>query len=70
MAELQVLPHVIEQMLNHQSGHKRGVAGIYNHALYEGQVRAALTVWADHVKRVTGEGPAKVVPLRSGEGAA
>jgi integrase len=70
MAELQVLPHVIEQVLNHQSGHKRGVAGIYNHALYEGQVRAALTVWADHVKRVTGEGPAKVVPLRSGEGAA
>jgi integrase len=70
MGELQVLPHVIEQVLNHQSGHKRGVAGTYNHALYEGQVRAALTVWAAHVKRVTGEGPAKVVPLRSGEGAA
>ena len=30
MGDLGVQPHIIEQMLNHQSGHKRGPAGIYN----------------------------------------
>jgi integrase len=30
MAKLGVLPHVIEAVLNHISGHKAGVAGVYN----------------------------------------
>ena len=30
MADLGIMPHVIEQILNHQSGHKAGPAGIYN----------------------------------------
>jgi hypothetical protein len=42
MANLGVLPHVIEAALNHVSGHKAGVAGIYNRATYEPQKRAAL----------------------------
>ena len=29
MADLGVLPHVIEAVLNHVSGHKSGVAGVY-----------------------------------------
>ncbi len=33
LAELGVLPYVIEAVLNHVSGHKAGVAGIYNRAL-------------------------------------
>ena len=45
MAEIGVLPHVIEAALNHVSGHKSGVAGIYNQARYEGEVRAALVLW-------------------------
>jgi integrase len=49
MADLGVQPHVIEQVLNHQSGHKRGVAGIYNRSSYEREVRAALALWAEHV---------------------
>ena len=49
MADLGVQPHVIEQILNHQSGHKRGVAGIYNRSSYEREVRAALALWAEHV---------------------
>jgi hypothetical protein len=32
MAGLGVLPHIIEAVLNHVSGHKSGVAGIYNRA--------------------------------------
>ena len=35
MADLGVQPHIIEQILNHQSGHKRGPAGIYNRSSYE-----------------------------------
>src|SRR5215218_5756951 len=34
LAELGVQPHVIEAVLSHVSGHKAGVAGIYNRALY------------------------------------
>ena len=30
MADIGIAPHIIEQILNHQSGHKGGVAGIYN----------------------------------------
>jgi hypothetical protein len=53
MAELGVLPHIVEVALNHISGHKAGVAGIYNRARYEGEMRGALQRWADHVEAIT-----------------
>jgi integrase len=66
MAELGIAPpHIIEALLNHVSGHKRGVAGIYNRADYEPQKRHALTAWADYLLAIV-EGraaPEKVVPL-------
>jgi integrase len=34
LGDLGVLPHVIEAILNHVSGHRAGVAGIYNRAAY------------------------------------
>ena len=34
MAELACLPHVVEAVVNHISGHKGDVAGIYNRAVY------------------------------------
>lgn len=49
MAELGVLPHIIEAILNHVSGHRAGVAGIYNRARYESEMRTALQRWADHI---------------------
>jgi integrase len=52
MADLGIQPHVIEQILNHQSGHKRGPAGIYNRSSYDREVRAALALWADRVLAV------------------
>ena len=36
------LPHVIEAVLNHVSGHRAGVAGIYNRATYAKEMREAL----------------------------
>jgi len=51
---LRVLPHIVEAVLNHVSGHRAGVAGVYNHARYEAEMRAALCAWAYHVKAVVG----------------
>jgi integrase len=55
MIELGVLPHVVEAVLNHISGHKAGVAGIYNRAIYAPEKRAALQKWAEHVAALSGE---------------
>jgi integrase len=46
MAELQIAPHVVEAVLNHQSGVIRGVAAIYNRYSYLAEKRAALEAWA------------------------
>jgi integrase len=53
MAELGVQPHIIEAVLNHVSGHKAGVAGIYNRAKYTGEMREALQRWGDHLDQIT-----------------
>jgi integrase len=50
MADLGVQPHVIEAILNHVSGHKSGVAGIYNRSTYAVEKRAALELWATHLQ--------------------
>src|SRR5262245_18884742 len=62
MANINVLPHIIEQILNHQSGHKSGPAGIYNKSSYEREVRNALALWEDHVRTLVAGGERKVVP--------
>jgi integrase len=54
MAErLGVLPHVLEAILNHVSGFRAGVAGIYNRAKYGDEMRSALQKWADHIDTLT-----------------
>ena len=50
MADIGVQPHVIEAVLNHVSGHKGGVAGIYNRSIYATEKRAALDLWAGHIR--------------------
>ena len=52
MAEIGLQPHVIEAVVNHVSGHKSGVAGIYNRASYAEEKRRALQAWADAVEAV------------------
>ena len=61
MADIGIAPHVIEAILNHQSGHKAGVAGIYNRSTYEREMRAALALWADHVRVLIDGGEHKVI---------
>ncbi|MBR0847186.1 tyrosine-type recombinase/integrase [Bradyrhizobium diazoefficiens] len=54
MANIGVLPHVVEACLNHVSGSKSGVAGVYNRAAYAKEKREALTLWAAHVGGLVG----------------
>jgi integrase len=65
MASLGVLPHVIESVLNHISGHKSGTAGIYNKATYEKEKRQALILWAEHLMAAVTGTSAKIVTLRA-----
>jgi hypothetical protein len=63
MADLGVEPHIIEAAINHQSGHKAGVAGTYNRSRYEKQVRAALSIWCSHLESIISGSERKVVPF-------
>jgi integrase len=63
MAELGIQPHVIEAVLNHISGHRAGVAGIYNRASYEREKAVALDLWAEHLMAIVEGREATVVPL-------
>jgi integrase len=63
MAELGIEPHIIEAILNHASGHKSGVAGIYNRASYAKQMKVALARWADHLQSIVTGTASKVVPF-------
>jgi integrase len=49
-----VLPHIIEAILNHMSGHRAGVAGTYNRAKYLDPMRDALNRWATHITMLVG----------------
>jgi integrase len=60
---LGVPPYIVEAVLNHISGHKAGVAGVYNQARYETEVREALTKWADHVAVIIAERFKDQIPL-------
>ncbi|MER2269803.1 tyrosine-type recombinase/integrase [Methylobacterium oxalidis] len=55
--ELGVLPHVVEAILNHISGHRAGVAGIYNRAAYRGEKRQALDGWAKYINDIAATNP-------------
>jgi integrase len=62
MAELGFPPHVVEMVLNHVSGEKAGVSGLYNRSRYEADCRRALAAWA---KAVTAKDMGNVVELQN-----
>jgi integrase len=64
MAEsIRIEPHVIEALLNHVSGHKAGIAGVYNRAIYMDERRAALTWWADCIGAIVAGRESNVLAL-------
>jgi integrase len=54
MADLGIEPHVVEATLNHHSGFRSGVAGVYNRSPYSLQIASALQRWAEHIEALTG----------------
>jgi hypothetical protein len=56
MAEIGVQPHIVEAVLNHTSGHKNGVAGVYNRATYVEEKRQALCRCLEIVQHLLDEG--------------
>jgi integrase len=64
MINLGIQPHIVEAVLNHAGGHKAGVAGIYNRATYDREMRNALKRWGEHVASiVSGKTKSNVVSL-------
>jgi integrase len=64
LGDLGIQPHVIEALLNHVSGSRAGVAGIYNRATYAAEKRQAVDIWAAHVEGLLAGKPLNVVQLR------
>jgi integrase len=64
MADVGIAPHVVEAVLNHVSGSKGGIAGVYNRSAYGPEKTAALARWAAHVEGLVSEQPSRVVPIR------
>jgi integrase len=56
---LGIQPHVVEVLLGHVGGHKAGVAGTYNKALYIEERRRALERWGAHLMELVTGKPAK-----------
>jgi hypothetical protein len=65
MAELGIRPDVIELVVNHVSGHRGGIAGVYNRSEMLPERRAALERWAAHIEGLVEGKTAKVVPIRA-----
>jgi integrase len=65
MGDIGVQPHIIEAALNHQSGAKKGTAGIYNRSSYTHEVKAALALWADHVRALVDGDGRKILPFQA-----
>jgi integrase len=64
MAEdLQIQPHVIEEILGHSSGHKAGIVAVYNLATYAAEQDRALTLWSQHIAGIV-EGRSNVTPMK------
>jgi integrase len=66
--ELGIAPHVVEAVLNHVSGHRGGVAGVYNRALYAKEKANALARWSAHLEAIIDGAGSKVIAMHRGGG--
>ena len=55
MQKLGVKLEVTEAVLNHVSGSRAGIVGIYQRHDYADEKRAALSVWADRLETIVRE---------------
>lgn len=52
----QTQPYIVEAILNHVSGHKAGVAGVYNRAKYLIEIQKALEAWGQFIGALLKDG--------------
>jgi hypothetical protein len=64
MADIGVQPHIIEAVLGHYSGHRAGVAGVYNRSPYEREIKAALAMWHDNLRTIIEGGERRVLNFK------
>jgi hypothetical protein len=64
LGDLDIPSEVIEAALNHQSGHKSGIAGVYDRSKRTKAVSRALNMWCDHVRSIVDGVEPKVVPIK------
>jgi integrase len=63
LADLGIRPDVIELAVNHRSGLRGGIAGVYNKSELLPERRAALERWSAHVDGLVKGKPADVITL-------
>jgi hypothetical protein len=63
LGDLGIRPDVIELCVNHQSGSRGGVAGVYNRSTLLSERKEALERWALHVAGIVERRPANVTRL-------
>jgi integrase len=61
LGRLGIAPHVAERVINHVKG---GVEAIYDRYRYEGEIKAALAIWADHVIAIVDRRNDKIATLK------
>ena len=64
MARIGIPVPVIEKILAHRKGTFAGIVGVYQKYSFAPEMAVALQKWADHIERLVGGQPAKVVKLR------
>src|SRR5262249_46513337 len=65
MCDIGIEPHVVEQILNNQSGNKRRVVGVYNKSKYPRAVENAVAAWDRHLRAlIEGREQRKVIPIK------
>lgn len=57
-------PHVVEALVNHISGHKAGVAGVYNRATYAAEKRQAMDLWDNHINSLVLGNTSNVIAIQ------
>ena len=58
-------PHVVETIVNHVSGYRAGVAGVYNRADYWEERESAMTMWGERIKSLIDQRSNNIIPLRA-----
>ena len=56
---------MVEAIVNHISGSKAGVAGVYNRASYLAEKRQSLELWGAHVTALVAGRESNVVAMRA-----